>query len=721
MSSFKPEKFGKYILLEKLAQGGMAEIFLARAPGAGGISKFVAIKRILPQYSDNQDFIRMFKDEAKIVVNLSHSNIVSVNEFGVVKSLFFLVMDFVPGRNMRQILNKMAKKDTHFSVEQIVYIVNEVAAGLDHAHRCLDEVTGKPLNITHRDMSPQNVMVSFEGEIKVVDFGIAKAESQIESTRAGTLKGKFGYMSPEQAEGQTVDLRTDIFSLGIVLWEMLANERLFIANNEINTLRKIRDCQVPSLKKFNPNIHPELERIVMKSLARDRNMRYQTAAAMHRDLNRFLNRHYPDFSPQDFAVTVKTLFADEILQSRKRMQEYAKLPVTNAYEDDQTLRKEMVGNSAAGSYGQNDIEDSNPSGELHPQIKIDLNQKAGSPLDFSKLGDKLDRGDGIQDHMVKNHTLNNDDEDSDQPTQIRQNVNVDLNFETAEDQAKSLAANMSSSETNPNPFNKPASSKIVNIQNEEPAAFKPMFIGTFVMLAIAGALLFIESPKTPQGTAINTSLETSAPVIVKCTPGIDKDCKAPEKTAVTNSDPDQLDCENPMGHEETLLCKEALDKRNLEMTTIMVQSRPSGAKIVLNGIDTTLITPSSVKVPRHIPFDIELRKKGFIEYEEVALKFDDLESKKLTGVLQEAQVGFVNIDVIPPQNVRVYVNGKLIDSVRLPIKKYHVPANQSIKIEAVNPIKGIKTHQFVRLKNKQTEFVSLKLSSKSRKTKRRGN
>jgi serine/threonine protein kinase len=324
--SKKYEYFGKYILLEKLATGGMAEIYLARRPGANGIGKFLAIKRILPQFADTEEFIDMFKDEAKIAINLNHSNIVGIHEFGVEKHQFFIVMDYVEGRNMRQILNKMKKNSSKFSIDQIVYMVKEIAAGLDNAHRCLDGTTGKPLNITHRDMSPQNVMVSFEGEIKIVDFGIAKAESKMETTRAGTLKGKFGYMSPEQAEGQPMDLRTDIFSLGIVLWELLANDRLFIANNEINTLKKIRDCQIPSLKKINPGIPQELERITNKALARDRNLRYQTSAALHRDLNRFLNRQYPDFSTQDFSVFIKTLFSDEILQVRKRLIEYAKIP-----------------------------------------------------------------------------------------------------------------------------------------------------------------------------------------------------------------------------------------------------------------------------------------------------------------------------------------------------------------------------------------------------------
>ena len=172
----KFEQFGKYILLEKLATGGMAEVFLARSQAAGGITKFVAVKRILPQYAESPEFIDMFKDEAKIAVNLNHGNIVSIYDFGVQHGQFYLVMDYVEGRNLRQILNKLKKSNLRLSIDQVIYIIREVATGLEHAHRCLDGSTGKPLNITHRDMSPQNVMVSFEGEVKIVDFGIAKAE-----------------------------------------------------------------------------------------------------------------------------------------------------------------------------------------------------------------------------------------------------------------------------------------------------------------------------------------------------------------------------------------------------------------------------------------------------------------------------------------------------------------------------------------------------------------
>jgi eukaryotic-like serine/threonine-protein kinase len=319
------ERFGKYILLEKLASGGMAEIYLAKSLGAQGINKFLAIKRILPQFNESAEFKEMFREEAKLSVNLRHSNVVPIFDFGEEQNQFYIAMDYVEGRNMRQILNELKKQQLQLSVEQICYIVREAAAGLDHAHRCLDGSTGKPLNIIHRDISPQNIMISYDGEVKIIDFGIAKAETQLEATKAGTLKGKFGYMSPEQADGQNIDARTDIFSLGIVFWELLANDRLFTASSEAAILRKIRDCQVPQIRKINPNVHPELEKIVAKVLARDPHVRYQSASALHKDLNRFLNTQYPDFNAQDFAVFIKNTFTVDYQESKKKLVDYAKV------------------------------------------------------------------------------------------------------------------------------------------------------------------------------------------------------------------------------------------------------------------------------------------------------------------------------------------------------------------------------------------------------------
>lgn len=321
----KVEKFGKYLLLEKLAVGGMAEVYLAKSAGANGLAKLVAIKRILPQFTNNPEFISMFKEEAKVAINLSHSNIVSIYDFGIEDNQFYLVMEFVDGRNLRQIINEMKKLNLSFSIDKAVYIIKEAAAGLNHAHRCVDSHSGKPLNITHRDMSPQNIMISFEGETKVIDFGIAKAETEAEATKAGTLKGKFSYMSPEQAEGHPIDPRTDVFALGIILWELLANDRLFTASNEGAILRKIREGQIPAIRKINPMVPPELERIVMKALAKDKNVRYQTAANFHKDLNLFLNTQYPDFSTHEFSQFIRDCFKVAYAEGKEKLIAYAKI------------------------------------------------------------------------------------------------------------------------------------------------------------------------------------------------------------------------------------------------------------------------------------------------------------------------------------------------------------------------------------------------------------
>lgn len=390
------EQFGKYILLEKLAAGGMAEVYFAKSTGAVGVSKFIAIKRILPQFSENPEFVEMFKEEAKLAVNLNHSNVVSIFDFGVERGQFYIVMDYVEGKNLRQFNNELKKQNKALSIEDVVFIIKEAAAGLDHAHRCVDAQTGKPLNIIHRDISPQNIMVSYEGEIKLIDFGIAKAETQMEATKAGTLKGKFGYMSPEQVEGQAIDSRTDVFSLGIVLWEMLANERLFAASNEAAILNKIRSCQIPPIRKLCPNVPPELEKIVNKALAKDKGLRYESAAAFHRDLNRFLNVAYPEFSPQEFSRTMKNSFADEFLAVQKKRIEYAKVQL-NTNED-----KTVVANTVTDyrPTPKNVVESTVIEEAERPDIELNTSTNLKVDLSSIQSGKKT----GIRSDTVKTKT-----------------------------------------------------------------------------------------------------------------------------------------------------------------------------------------------------------------------------------------------------------------------------------------------------------------------------
>ena len=320
--SLKVRKFGKFKLLKPLAKGGMAEIFLGVSGNIKNIHKFVALKRILLSHSHNREFNKMFQNEGKIASNLNHSNICAIHEFGVVENQYFICMEYVAGRNLRQLLQKLKTQKKELDIVIGAYIIKCVCSGLDYAHNCTDNVTGQLLGIIHRDISPQNVMVSFNGDVKVIDFGIAKVDNS-EATKVGVLKGKYEYMSPEQATGKKVDRKTDIFSVGIILWELLTGKKLFTGKNEIQILKKIRDCQIPDIKKFNPDVHKILSEILNKSLNANKNLRYQTAAQMEQDLALFLNKIYPNFTQTHFNEFIKKLYIEEIVEERKNLKHYS--------------------------------------------------------------------------------------------------------------------------------------------------------------------------------------------------------------------------------------------------------------------------------------------------------------------------------------------------------------------------------------------------------------
>lgn len=320
MESF-PKKFGKFILLDKIASGGMAEIFLAQTTGPSGFEKMVALKRILPAFSANTEFLSMFIDEAKVTSQLTHSNIVQIYEFGQIGPNYYLSMEYVDGKNLRQILSRSDELKRPIPLEHAVYIINQVCEGIDYAHRFRDKKMGDTLHIIHRDISPQNILIAYEGEIKLIDFGIAKTKKQDGKTKSGVLKGKFGYMSPEQACGEPLDRGSDIFSTGIILFEMITRQRLFAAANDLATLKKIQEAKIPPPRSFNPDIPPELENIVLKALVKDPSKRYQTAHEFHLDLTRFLYTLNPEFTTNHLALYLRSLFALEILEHKKQTHE----------------------------------------------------------------------------------------------------------------------------------------------------------------------------------------------------------------------------------------------------------------------------------------------------------------------------------------------------------------------------------------------------------------
>ena len=310
----------RYILGSKIASGGMAEIHLGKQISGDGFERICAVKRILPHLSSNRDFIEMFRDEAHICKKLQHTNIVRIEGFEDIDGSFAIIMEFVDGSDLRSILSACERSKTRLSVPMALFVAAEAARGLHYAHAKRDEVSQALLGIVHRDISPQNILVSYEGEVKVTDFGIAKAKNKSTETQTGTVKGKYSYMSPEQITAQKVDQRSDIFSLGIVFWEMLAMRKLFQAGNDVTTIGRVRNCKITvSLVKENKHVTPELEKLVLKCLAKDPKERYQTADDMEKAIRKFLYVNYSDFSAGELGKFLKERLSSKRKQMRKNL------------------------------------------------------------------------------------------------------------------------------------------------------------------------------------------------------------------------------------------------------------------------------------------------------------------------------------------------------------------------------------------------------------------
>lgn len=293
----------RYRVLKRLAQGGMAEVFVAESAGIEGFKKQVAIKRVLPSLSKKEQFIAMFLDEARLSAHLSHSNVVSVFDIGVGDNTYFIVMEYVDGADLKHVLEYQRGLPFYMPVEVATFIATKICQGLSYAHE-LCAPDGRPLSIVHRDITPANILITRHGEVKIVDFGLAKASSHLGDSDAGVIKGKFGYLAPETVQGQPVDHRVDVFSVGIILWEMLTGRRLFLGETDYDTVMQVSKAEIPPLADINPGVPAGLEAVVRRGLARDPAERYQTARDFGRDLTSFLYKYSNPVSEFDVADLV---------------------------------------------------------------------------------------------------------------------------------------------------------------------------------------------------------------------------------------------------------------------------------------------------------------------------------------------------------------------------------------------------------------------------------
>jgi tetratricopeptide (TPR) repeat protein len=278
MPEMNPIRFGKYLLMESIATGGVAQLFLSKITGLQGFEKLVAIKMILPHLSGERDLVKAFIDEAKVAALLSHPNIVQIYDFGLMENSYFIAMEYLFGKDLRHIFQKAREKEAPLSLEHALYITARICSGLGYAHK-LTDLQGNSLHLIHRDISPQNILITYGGEVKLVDFGIAKAAGQSSTTQHGSIKGKVAYMSPEQASGEKIDQRSDIFSAGILLYEMLTQKRMFTGDT-MEILDKVRKRDFEPAERLVENLPPMLYKILERALAKDVNQRYQSCGEM---------------------------------------------------------------------------------------------------------------------------------------------------------------------------------------------------------------------------------------------------------------------------------------------------------------------------------------------------------------------------------------------------------------------------------------------------------
>jgi serine/threonine protein kinase len=312
--------FGKYELIRRLALGGMGEVFLARQTGGvSGTERLVILKSLLPELAEQEGFIDQFLDEARVAAKLNHPNVVQMLEAGLWNGMYFIAMEYIRGENLSRIQKTAKAKGLPFPVHIVVRVIRDALNGLGHAHGAIDDQTGQPLSVVHRDVSPQNIMVRVDGVTKVVDFGIAKSGNRSSRTATGVLKGKLQFMSPEQVKGENVDARTDQFAMGIVLWELLTGQRLFGGDNEIAILKAVLQQRIPKPSEHVPGLPPDLELVIMKMLERDPNQRYASCEDAADGLSSWLSQGSRRVSENDVAGFIKAIVGDNIDEQTRNL------------------------------------------------------------------------------------------------------------------------------------------------------------------------------------------------------------------------------------------------------------------------------------------------------------------------------------------------------------------------------------------------------------------
>ena len=660
------EKIGQYRILKPLATGGMAQIYLAETPQTKGLNKLVTIKKILPQHSDNPDFDKMFEREAEISLNLQHSNIINTIDYGEDKGQHYLVMEYMKGKNLRELIEKSKKKKSPLPISHIVYIIQEAAQGLDYAHRCTDQKTGRKLNIIHRDISPQNVMISFEGEVKILDFGIAKAESKIEATRSRTLKGKFAYMSPEQVNGDKLDLRTDVFSLGIILWEMLTHRRLFKGSNEMESLKKIAKAFIPRVQEYDPNIPSVLDEICQKALRKDRTQRYQSTADFQKDLNHFLSKTYDKyrFSKQDFIEFIRELYAKEILQEQKDQQQY--------YQNHQAHQKDHQGHqSHQGHQGHQDHQG---------------HQGHQDHQNYQKKQEDTEIGTKIKNHQKAPPLLHKAPQPQPPSLERSGSGSSHISNGAAPRTQRSSNARIRGTHTH------------FHILKKEKKENRQWLFIFFILLTVGTTSYFLTQNKGSLNAlkAFKESINKGSKAF--------KEFITPKKSPYGKG-------QDPYPNQRRSNSTTPTAERGIatpKKYIVHINSAPPRAEIFINDKATGRFTPSRMTVKGKSEIRIFLRKENYLPYSQLLYI---TKNQSFQANMKKANLGYIDVEVTNGgRNLIIFINKQRVHS--LPILRYAIPAGERVPIRVLNPITDVQANAIVQVKKNERKTVHLILQKR---------
>jgi serine/threonine protein kinase/Tfp pilus assembly protein PilF len=388
MSEFQPVRFWKYLLLEKIATGGMAQLYRAKITGIQGFEKLIAIKVILPHLAKEKELVSAFIDEAKLAALLNHQNIVQIYDFGRIEDSYFISMEYLHGKDLRAVVAKSKEKNLPLTLEHALYITSCICSGLDYAYK-LKDFSGTSLHIIHRDISPQNIFVTYEGGVKILDFGIAKAASQSTITQFGMIKGKVAYMSPEQAAGKSIDQRSDIFSTGILLYEMVTGARMFVGESTMQILEKVREAVFDRAESMISGLPLKLYEILDRVLAKAPEDRYQTCGEMFADLEECMIELYSRSTGRGLAQYMKELFEEDIVSEAQFMRDITDGRNIELEEKERTKESEQHGLPAIKTGEKPLAEPEAPLVEVASKASHTIQELASEEQPEKKIGKKV--------------------------------------------------------------------------------------------------------------------------------------------------------------------------------------------------------------------------------------------------------------------------------------------------------------------------------------------